>query len=395
MINFPNYTPASPTACAVSGSSFGEIWGRRARNLVRDARGHAVRWLTAGFRSYSHLYYVIEPTDWSIAWDGRYITRGVRQSTGVPAHVVRSPLGLRNQIVHFGSRNLYLLGGYRDVEPTNRVVMTWFHGHPDDPTEDNRAMIAALPDRARELRFVVTTSTIARSRLSKWGVPPEKIVVIPLGVDLSHFTSPTPAEKSQLRARLRIPPEAICVGSFHKDGAGWGEGLEPKWVKAPDVLLRSLRRLAERFPIFVLLTGPARGYVLAGLRESGIPHRHVFLRRYPDIAAYYRCLDLYLIPSREEGGPKALMECMATGVPLVSTRVGMCADVIRSGENGILVEVDDADGLARSAAELIESPSLRRAFAERGLNDVRQFDWPNVARQYYEKIYRPLLIADV
>jgi glycosyltransferase involved in cell wall biosynthesis len=167
--------------------------------------------------------------------------------------------------------------------------------------------------------------------------------------------------------------------------------LRPKWVKAPDVFLQVVERLHACFPLFVLLTGPARGFVVEGLRRLGVAHRHIHLPHLSQVVRLYHALDLYVVPSREEGGPKALLECMATGVPIVSTRVGMCADVIRDGENGLLAEVDDVDGLARAAARLIEAPALRQTLAQSGLADVSAFEWTRIAGLYSERVYRGLL----
>jgi glycosyltransferase involved in cell wall biosynthesis len=339
------------------------------------------------------VHYVVEPADWAIAHDGRYVVDGLRALGAVPAYVTRSPLGLRRQVVHFGSRNLYMLAGYRDVDASNRVAMTWYHGSPADPNPENQAMIAALPERSRGLQMVTTASSLARDRLAGWGVPLEKIVVVPIGVDLRIFRPDTAGLRPAVRQALGIGEDQVCLGLFQKDGEGWGKGLRPKWVKAPDVFLQVVERLAVRYPLFVLLTGPARGFVLEGLRRLGVPHRHLRLGELAQVARCYHALDLYVVPSREEGGPKALLECFASGIPVVSTRVGMAADLIRHGENALLVDVDDAAGLAAAAGTVIESPNLRRKLTQAALEDVRPYDWPRVSQLYYQHVYRPLLAA--
>ena len=63
------------------------------------------------------------------------------------------------------------------------------------------------------------------------------------------------------------------------------------------------------------------------------------------MADVYRAMDVCLVTSRDEGGPRAVLEAMATGVPLVTTRVGQAADLVRHAENGWIVEVEDVDGL--------------------------------------------------
>jgi glycosyltransferase involved in cell wall biosynthesis len=112
------------------------------------------------------------------------------------------------------------------------------------------------------------------------------------------------------------------------------------------VLLRALERARTRIPeLFVVLTGPARGYVRAGLERLGIPYLHHFAEP-GELPCVYRALDVCLVASRQEGGPKAVLESMASGVPIVTTRVGQATELVRNGENGFLVDVDDAEGLA-------------------------------------------------
>ena len=130
---------------------------------------------------------------------------------------------------------------------------------------------------------------------------------------------------------LGLPGGAFVVGSFQKDGVGWGEGLEPKLIKGPDVLLAVAERLAETLPeLHFLLTGPARGYVRSGLERLGIPYRHLLLPDVDAVAEMYPAIDVCLVASRDEGGPRAVLESMATRVPLVTTRVGQAADLVRA-----------------------------------------------------------------
>ena len=68
-------------------------------------------------------------------------------------------------------------------------------------------------------------------------------------------------------------------------------------------------------------------------------------------------MDLYLITSREEGGPKGLIESMAAGVPVVSTRVGMAPALIKDGINGAIAAVDDIEGLIEKSMETLSLSS--------------------------------------
>src|SRR4029077_10016651 len=102
--------------------------------------------------------------------------------------------------------------------------------------------------------------------------------------------------------------------------------------------------------LLVLITGPARGYVAAGLERLGVPFRHLLLPDLDGVARAYRAIDVCLVTSRDEGGPKAALESMASGVPLVTTRVGQAADLVRDGVNGWLCEGEGAGGPGHAGA---------------------------------------------
>ena len=69
--------------------------------------------------------------------------------------------------------------------------------------------------------------------------------------------------------------------------------------------------------------------------------------------------DVCLVTSRQEGGPKAVLEAMATGVPLVTTRVGQASELVHDGENGLLADVDDVGALAAAVRSVHDDCALR------------------------------------
>lgn len=343
-------------------------------------------------RTAARVNFVVERQNWSIRWDGRQIASRINELRPGTIAVTDRPFTLNRTVAHFGSQFLWELWAPR-LARSNRVVVTYFHGKPEDGPRFRRhleAVLAGLPRIAR----VVTAATLVERRLLGWGVPRDKLVRIPIGVDTRRFRPPTGDERRAARRRFEIPDGHLAVGSFQKDGVGWGDGMEPKHEKGPDLFVAAMARLARDLPVVALLTGPARGYVKAGLDAAGVPWRHVFFEDYFDLVAAYHALDLYLMTSREEGGPKSLMEGAATGVPVVSSRVGMAADVIRDGVTGRLVEAGDLDGLVAAAAGLLADPERRDTMAAAAVERIDAWDWSIVARRHWEEVYLPLLSRD-
>ena len=303
------------------------------------------------------LYVVGDGGGWSVDEDAEHIAVAARRlgyAVG-PARWARFDSGQAVFVTsHFDALSRRWLG----TRP--RLGTAYLHGRPGTPgmPEFDAAYAALRHDPSRFDRIQVTHAEMRDLVLSA-GVPPDRVFEIPIGIDLEHFPLGDGAARERSRRALGLPETAFVVGSFQKDGVGWGEGLEPKVIKGPDVLVDALALLREAAPeLFVLLTGPARGWVRRELDRRAIPYRHVLARSRSEIAAAYHALDAYVVASRQEGGPKAVLEAMATGVPLVTTRVGQTATIVDDGRNGLVVEVEDAEGLACAAARVRDDASL-------------------------------------
>lgn len=344
-----------------------------------------------GIPSLPALYFVVPQANWVIDRVGEAVAAELRHQYGLSTHLTFTATGIRGQILNYGALGSFVGSLTKSWNEHNRVVTTIFHGDRKGDEAQAIEQVEQLIAHADVPDIIVTACSLMVQRLLTWGIPQQKVVQIPLGIELTHFTVATPAHRQAIRQRLGIPDGAICIGSFQKDGIGWGEGREPKLIKGPDLFLDLISRLRNHYPLFVLLTGPARGYVTAALDAMGVPYRHDLLDNFLDVVDYYRALDLYVVTAREEGGPKAVLECLATGVPLVSSRVGMAPDVIESGFNGLLVDVEDVAGLVAASQQLLDDPELRRTCIENGLQTIQAYDWPMIARQYWEKVYAPLM----
>ncbi|MDI1345181.1 MAG: glycosyltransferase family 4 protein [Pseudolabrys sp.] len=331
---------------------------------------------------------VIERADWAIRWWGSFIAEEANKLRPDTAWVTTNPSELTSGVVEFGSQYQWVEWG-RYLSPDCRFVSTFFHGKPDDGPQVARHIDAFLASTPR-LSRIVASATLVRDRLVNWGVPAEKIAVIPIGCETGRFLPPSKEQRLAARERFGIRPEEIAIGSFQKDGDGWGSGDVPKLIKGPDVFLAAVERLAKDLPVFVLLGGPARGYVKRGLERLGIRYAYHYAPNRDELAKLYHSLDLYLVTSREEGGPMALMESMSSHVPVVSTRVGMAPDLIADGVTGALVEVGDVEAIAKRAHDLLSLPDRAAALKMAAREAVIVTDWSVVARRHIDEVWRPL-----
>ena len=239
----------------------------------------------------------------------------------------------------------------RWLESSHRLGLSYFHGRPGTPgyPEFDDAY-GTLKRYAPRIERIQVTHDEMRELVVGAGVTAERVFKIPIGIDLEHF--PLGPERNG---------QAFVIGSFLKDGVGMDDGLEPKLLKGPDTFIAVVARVKERIrELSVLLTGPARGYVRRELERLGVRYEHRLLSSRSELARAYHDVDVCLVTSRQEGGPKAALEAMATGVPLVTTRVGQAAELVRDGENGLLADVDDIEALV-AAVERVHADAALRA----------------------------------
>lgn len=181
----------------------------------------------------------------------------------------------------------------------------------------------------------VARSVEAYGQFASLGLPS---VHIPYAIDTKLFFPI--AERAELRARLGLPREAYVIGNFHRDSEGSDLG-QPKLQKCPEMLVAVVARLRERgLPVHVLLAGPRRHWIRRALIGRGIPftfagapgiagddlHANILPR--PRLNELYNACDLYLIPSRWEGGPQSVMEAAAARVKILSTPLGVGLDIL-------------------------------------------------------------------
>ena len=332
------------------------------------------------------IVFISEPVNWVIKEICFELTTQINKLTGGLAGVSYSPIFLKNKVLHFASSGALIKDGkVVNFHNSNKVVVSWYHILPDD------SRIAFIPELNKITKLVHTSCVSTKKKLIEYGFDKEKIILIPEGIDLNIFIKYTTAQKVILRKKLGLLGNKFIIGSFQKDGVGWGDGRQFKLEKGPDIFCTAVAELNKKLPVHVLLTGPARGYVKENLRKAGISYTHHYLQDYREIVNYYNVLDLYLIASRVEGGPKALLESWACGVPLVSTKVGMCADIIEDGKNGFLAEVGDVGSLVASATAVLQDAKLRDSLAASGLVCVKDYGWQIIAQKYFDLIYKKLL----
>jgi glycosyltransferase involved in cell wall biosynthesis len=189
---------------------------------------------------------------------------------------------------------------------------------------------------------------------------------------IPNFAEPAKDEAPVHRASLSTPADApllLAMGRLHES-------------KAHDVALEALARLPDAF-LWIAGAGPqeTRLKVLAG--ALGVEPRVRFLGWRNDASALYRAADLCVFPSRYEPLGNVVIQAWAHDLPIVAAASQGPAALIRHGEDGLLVPIDDSEALAQAVRRMLDDPALRTRCAEAGAARVaREFSPGAVVAQW-------------
>lgn len=231
--------------------------------------------------------------------------------------------------------------------------------------------------RSRVLRFVAVSRAV-RKTLASEGVSPDRIEVIPNGVELPKIPV---VNSPAIRDNLGIPEPAVVAGLM-------ANAFD---YKNYEMLIRAAARVCRKKPdAFFLAAGRfpderRRAELENFARNLGVNGRFFFLGPYQDPSEVVPALDIGVLCSRTEGLGSAVLEYMAWAKPVVATRVGGVPEAVEENETGLLVGDDDDEGLALALLGLMEDPNRRRQMGEAGRRRVREmFLWEDILGRWQD-----------
>lgn len=232
------------------------------------------------------------------------------------------------------------------------------------PNALSRSQLALAVERKLRWRtdcFIAVSEGEAEFALRNQVTTPSRLTVIPNGIELGRCERP----RTSLRHRLGIPADAPLVGCLGR----------LTWQKAPEVFVAACGMAARqlRDTHFLLVgRGPHRDRVRAALKEADLGRRFHWLSALPSAACVFHEFDLYVLPSRYEGGPYTPLEAMRAGTPVVLTDAAGNRDTIEHGVSGMLVPVDDSQALGDAISYLMSDPDRRQAIVEAAHKRLKQ-----------------------
>lgn len=191
-----------------------------------------------------------------------------------------------------------------------------------------------------------------------------KTILIPgVGIDLDKFQKKEPI-RQEIRNKLGIPERKIILMSV-------GELTKRKNHMA---VIEALACLKEYDILYVVCgDGPMKARLRARAEELGVRERVKLLGFRKDIAELHKMADIFVFPSLQEGLPVALMEAMASGLPIVASRIRGNEDLIQNNRGGYLVKAQDSKQLAEAISKMIKDPEQRDKMEKRNLEIIKHY----------------------
>lgn len=200
--------------------------------------------------------------------------------------------------------------------------------------------------------------------------PHQEISIIYNGVDVEKFK---PDERSTEHGKIYLTLGASRITTR----------------KGIVYLVDAVKILSQKYPnIFmdVMGEGDARDGLEKYVKEAGLSEKIKFIGRIPkdETFSHYQKADIFVLPSMNEGMSNAMLEALATGLPIISTNTGGAEELVKDGINGLIVEKKNSHDLAEKIEKIISDENLRKRMGEESRKLAEKMSWENVAKDYFD-----------
>jgi len=221
-------------------------------------------------------------------------------------------------------------------------------------------------------RVIATSAHSARRIVEDYGIPSERIRIVPEPIDLARWTDALGAARTEGQG---IAASVLCVAHLY-----------PR--KNVATLLEAFARVGSEATLRIVGTGPEAERLAQRARHPDLTGRVELLGHVPfeRLAAEYRRADVFCLPSRQEGFGIVFLEAMAAGLPIVAARAAAVPELVLDGECGLLVPPEDAGALCGALQSLLSDAALRQRLGEAGRRRVRNYDASVVASRFLEAL---------
>lgn len=285
----------------------------------------------------------------------------------------------RYNIVHTHGSKSRFLGRIAATLSRGVIVVQTAHGWPFYPSMNRfkRKFYVTLEKLGFNLAHInICVSPKDRDKALGHGLGHyDDYRIVRSGVNFDEFRAARGCG-TEARAKLGINPNAKVIGSVMR--------FCPE--KAPDIFIKVAAEVLKVKPesFFILVgDGPLRKQTEDMIESMGLSDNFLLLGSRKDVAGILPAFDVFLITSRTEGLPRALLESLAAGIPVVSTDVGGIHELIHDGRNGLLSDEGDVDSLAADVNRILDYPDKTKEL----IAHVDEYLEPFSAKQMVKDLY--------
>jgi glycosyltransferase involved in cell wall biosynthesis len=257
------------------------------------------------------------------------------------------------------------------------------HGrhHPDYP-RPKRMLVNRLLLRRRD-RVIAVGQAVRQALVHNEGIPGHRADVIYNGIDLSAFEK-TSLDKSAVRRQIGLDEADFVIVQVAR--------LD--YLKDHATALRAFAQVVRHRPrarLVLIGDGPERDRIIQLTHELNLTEQVRFLGLRTDVAMLLPAADLFLLTSISEGIPLTVLEAMAAGLPVVSTRVGGVAEIVEDGITGLLAASGNDAGLAAAVLRLADDRALCDQLGRSGQERARNHFSETSMHARYLRLYGEML----
>lgn len=300
-------------------------------------------------------------------------------------------------IVHLNSTKAGILGSFAAIGLKVKVIFT-AHGFRflEPLSNASKSFYLALEKTASLYRdFIISVSDAdKKAALDNNVIAENKIQTIYNGLEQINFL---PQDEARKALGLPLPSSSPLRGEDKGGGKKFVFGTVANFYKTKglDVLVDATSMLDDEIKNKVLfaIIGDGSHLPLSPFTRGSTPQGGggdyiKFLGKIPGASKYLKAFDAFILPSRKEGFPYAILEAMQAGLPVIASKVGGIPEAL--GDAGILVPADDAKALAGEMQNLLADENLRKALSQKSLERSKLFTEEKMLSET-EKIYQKLL----
>lgn len=289
------------------------------------------------------------------------------------AHILREK---KIDIIHTHNTQPFIDGTLAALLAGVKTVVHTDHSRvfPDKP----RYMVAERVLSNFAYKIIGVSDTVVNNLMHYEKIPKGRMLTIHNGIN---------AEDYELSVNIKNTRREL---GLYDSSPVLGISSRLSHLKGISYLLKSMcdiRRVHKNVMLLIIGDGPERKQLEQETIALGLQKQVLFLGERENIQPFFKIFDIFVLPSLSEGMPICLLEAMASGCPIVTTKVGGVPEMIENGKNGLLVNPANSEDLSKAILSLLENESLRHSLAIEGKRIVRERFCALKMAKTYEQIY--------